>query len=509
LTIPSLIWSVFYTATSPAPAYFVTTTRLWELGIGACVAVFAVYFERIPARAGVTLGFAGLGTILVAAVLFTPATPFPGDAALAPTLGAAGVIVGGMGGRAEIGASWLLSVRPMRWIGDISYSLYLWHWPMIVIGTYLVGGVLQFWQGAVIVLLAFIPSALSYYYVERPFLKWEYVKETVSRTLQAGLSLMLISAICGIGILLIPQPVTGTGIAETAPLDDSGTVAVATPAIEGAALLASDPSAGTPVDKAGSFHPSAAAASRDNPPNYAEGCHQEVNETAFEACVYGDKKSDLVVALVGDSHAAQWLPALIPIAKANGWRLESYTKSSCPLIDVPVILQNRSYDECTSWNQKAVQALTGPNRPDHVIVSSSSYLLASSDTTFHQALAASWQKLQDAGVPTTVLLDTPYPGLDIPECIAVNAETLTKCAVSKEKAIQSSSAAAQREAATTVGITPIDLTDLICPAVTCAPVIGGVLVYRDTNHLTATYARSLSQSLQTALESDVSLRIQK
>src|SRR5690606_17502319 len=136
VTVPSLVWSIFYTATNPAAAYFVTTTRLWELGIGAMVAIFAVSLAKIPDSVAAIVGWAGLVAIVAAGVSYTSATPFPGYAALLPTLGAAAVIVGGMNGNARSGVGAILSARPMGWVGNISYSLYLWLCPLIVVGTY-------------------------------------------------------------------------------------------------------------------------------------------------------------------------------------------------------------------------------------------------------------------------------------------------------------------------------------------------------------------------------------
>ncbi|MFC7766192.1 acyltransferase family protein [Leucobacter soli] len=183
ILVPSLIWSVYYTTAHPAPAYFVTTTRLWELAIGAALAVFAVQIARIPDWLGYLLGWAGLVGILVASLFYTSSAPaFPGSAGLLPTLSAAAVIAGGMNGRATRGAGRLLGLRPMRWIGDISYSLYLWHWPLIVVGTYLLGGELRFRWGLVIVVFAILPAWLSYRFIENPFRDWKALKASAKRS---------------------------------------------------------------------------------------------------------------------------------------------------------------------------------------------------------------------------------------------------------------------------------------------------------------------------------------
>lgn len=498
ITVPSLVWSVFYTYAAPGPAYFVTTTRLWELGVGAIVAVFAVYFERIPSAAGYTVGTFGLAAIAVSVLTYTPATPFPGYQALLPTLGAAGVIVGGMGGREARGVGALLNLRAMRWTGDISYSLYLWHWPLVVIGTYLLGGTLEFWQGLVIITIALLPAWLSYRFVETPFREWEYLKQAVSASLMAGLVLMIVSSLAGATLLLAPAPPSLSAPVQTFDdgLDDTPEDA---PTKLGAELLAVDPTVGIAVDVVpGGFTPSAVDASKDNPAIYSDGCHQEENQSAAKACAYGDLTSDFVVALAGDSHAAQWQPALAAIATQNGWRLDTYTKSSCPVIASKIQLDAAPYDSCSEWNANLMATLTGANRPDFLILSAASYMAAPGEAPVADGYAQAWNTLKAAGLPYAIIEDVPRPSMNVPECVSANPETLTKCATPAAVS-EDNGAKNQRRAAQATGDTLVDMRPYICPNDPCAAIIGNVLVYRDTNHLTATYATTLSAVLGTEL----------
>lgn len=513
LTLLSLTWSIYYSAVNPAPAYFVTTTRMWEMGIGAIIAVFATQLERIPARLGYVLGAVGLAAILVSSLLYDSSTVFPGYAALLPTLGAASVIIGGMSGRAESGVGTVLKIPAMRWVGDLSYSLYLWHWPLIVIGTHLLGGHLALWQGLLIVAISFIPAWLSYHYVENPIRTWSVIKSSAANALKMGALLMSVSMLLGMMVLLaaqdaavrafVPSPSVIAQLSSSSPRGDDADDDNAP--LFGAEALAADPSVGAVVDQVASFSPTAVSASQDNPKNYSMGCHQEANETSFEACVFGDPDSDYVVTLVGDSHAAQWLPALEPIAKAQGWRLETYTKSSCPLIGTATSNDGQTfYSQCYEWNQKAVEHLTGPDAPDHVIVSSALHGPATPNDPgirtggISEGYTMVWNELKGAGVPVTVLLDTPRPRIDVPECVAENNDRLSECAVSREEAMRNG-AQQQLFAAQTAGVPTLDLTDSICPGNQCAAIVGNVLVYRDTNHLTATYSRSLASDLEAKL----------
>ncbi|MCH8561203.1 acyltransferase family protein [Nesterenkonia sp. DZ6] len=492
IILPSLAWSVYWTAAEPARAYFVTTTRLWELGIGAAVAVFSVYLERLPARIGHLLQLGGLVCIVLAAATYSGATPFPGVAALLPTLGAAAVIVGGMAGRAESGAARFLALKPMRWLGDVSYSLYLWHWPLLIFGAHLLGDELRFRHGLIIVVLALLPAWLSYVYIETPFRHWTYVAKRPWRAIKVGLAMMLASVLFGLTMLVAAGVFRGGAGEEPS-------------AAPGAEALQADESAGAVVSQVSSFVPRAEEAVDDVPTLYELGCHQEPNAVGVEPCVYGDPDSDYVVALVGDSHAAQWLPALLPIAEGQGWRLETYTKSACSLNGVALADEDGFYEECYEWGQRIVEELHEHADLDHVIVSGSRYNVPDGvpesvhSGSVEEGYSQVWSDLAEGSIPVTVILDNPRMQIDLPECVAEHSEALEECAVDREQAVEASGYAQQKTAAQSSGATAIDLTDSICPEQECAPIIGSVLVYRDSHHLTATYAATLSSHLEEEL----------
>lgn len=499
MVLPSLAWSIYYTSAEPAAAYFVSTTRLWELGVGAAIAVWAGHLSRLPELMGRCLQIGGLIAIVVAGLTFSSETVFPGYAALLPVLGAAAVIVGGMAGRDVGGPAQLLNTAPMRWVGDLSYSLYLWHWPLLVFATYLMGEDLRFRYGLLVVLFAFIPAWMSYTYVETPFRDWTLVKESVSRALRAGAALMAVSVLAGLALLV-----------SLGSLFGSYSRGLEGPA--GAELLAQDHAEGRVVDQAGDFVPAVEEAADDNPGLFDLGCHQEESHYEVVPCVFGDEDSDYVVALVGDSHAAQWLPALEPIAEEQSWRLESYTKSSCPYNGVALELRGSFYEECYVWGQALTEELTGAGAPDHVVTSASRYSSAeevgdgAATGGVSSGYVSAWGELEKRGVPVTVILDTPRTDMNSPECVAENLLTLTACAVDKETALTNSGYPALETAAEEAGIEPVDMTDMICPEKECPPIIGGVLVYRDSNHITATYSATLSGVLETELRNHGALR---
>src|SRR5690625_3519264 len=170
ITVPSFLWSIYLTETNPGAAYFVTTTRLWGMAIGALLAVLVGHTDRIPRAARIATGWAGLVAIGYAAIAFDATTPFPGAAALVPTLGAAAVLLAGSGdGRGEIKP---LTAAPMQDVGALSYSLYLWHWPLLVIATAVWGredGTLWLPTAMMVVAASAAPAWFSYRTVEQPF----------------------------------------------------------------------------------------------------------------------------------------------------------------------------------------------------------------------------------------------------------------------------------------------------------------------------------------------------
>ena len=170
VTLASLVWSVVHTSAAPESAYFSTLTRAWELGVGALCALvpLAVVRRRLGRAGATTLWVGGLGAIAVATLVYDETTVFPGYAAALPVLGAAAVLVAGSGSRAPT-TTWLLDNRPMRLVGDWSYSLYLWHWPALVLPTYLLERSLSSLETAIAVVVSFGLAALSYRFVEVPF----------------------------------------------------------------------------------------------------------------------------------------------------------------------------------------------------------------------------------------------------------------------------------------------------------------------------------------------------
>ncbi|PPF82220.1 acyltransferase [Subtercola sp. Z020] len=503
VAVPSLGWSIYLTSTDPGPAYFVTTTRVWELAIGAGLAIFHGHLSVAPRIFAAIVGWLGVVAVLGSALLYTTATPFPGYAALAPTLGTAAIIWAGpiAGNR---GPAVVLSLRPMVWIGTISYSLYLWHWPMLVLAA-AVFGTLSLPLALAVGAFSVIPAWLSYRFVETPFLNWSkssYASD--GAPLKLGLMTSLASIVAALLIII--------AVPFVPPLEENSAATVvkpvatdAPPAVErGAELLFDNPSMDLAVNSFSSIDPTPVAASTDLPRN---ACLQDSESTTVRGCAVKGGDAGPNIALVGDSHAAAFSPGLAKaVAQASG-TLTTYTKASCPFSTATVVLDKGPYDSCTEWGAKVTAQLLA-DHPDAVYVGTARYIVAGFGTSDNEeardrlaaGFATAWKPLLDAGIPVISIRDSPRPDTLIPDCVAKNTTTLSSCMFSKKDTLRENGAEV-RAVALAPGSTLLDLTPAICPGDLCPAVMDGLLMWRDGNHLTATFSATLdkffAQSLAT------------
>ncbi|WP_345607261.1 SGNH hydrolase domain-containing protein, partial [Streptomonospora salina] len=255
------------------------------------------------------------------------------------------------------------------------------------------------------------------------------------------------------------------------------------------------------------LYPSAVAAGEDIPDVYDAGCHASQADTRPDPCVYGPDDADTTVALVGDSHAAQWAPALRTIARERGWRLHTFTKSACGFTVADLESGTGGpYDACKRYNRAVLDELTGGLHPELVFTSSSSMADgygAASPEDGRAAIAAGmnrlWSPLEDAGTDVVAIRDTPTTRTRLPECVSLHKDDLAQCEQPAEDAFSDDDPQVIAARESDAGL--VDLSDRICTAGTCPPVIGNVLVYRDSHHLTATYARLLAPELEEAAAS--------
>jgi peptidoglycan/LPS O-acetylase OafA/YrhL len=489
--VPSLAYSVWHTATVPAHAYFATTTRVWELAVGAGLAVWTAGREPAGRRLSGFVGWLGLAVIVGAAAFLPAEVAWPGATALLPTLATAAVLWSGWE-RAGSGPVRLLGLAPLVWVGALSYSLYLWHWPLAVFAG-------EVWGRGLPVALAVLASALpawaSYRFLEQPIHHSRRLAARTRPTLALGAALSLGGVALGLPLVLAPSPF------QTVPA--SGQV----PPVErlGAAVLASPPSADPSdyaVDAWDWLTPDPEHAGQDRPSADVDRCQVDERSEEPVRCEFGTA-SDTTIALVGDSKAMQWLPALERLAAAHHWRIVTYGKSSCAFSTGGAVLGAKPYPSCDHWNARVLRSLLA-QRPDAVVTSSHAERAwdgrAATREALPQRLAAQWRSLQEAGIPVAVIADSPSSPDDLDDCMSRHPSELTTCAFDRTEAVAHSGRPAQLGA---LGSAPrttfIDLTPWICPVPRCPVAIGHVAIHRAGDHITATYAATLAGHVEPAL----------
>ena len=461
VALSSLAWSVYLTGHEAASAFFVTTTRMWELAIGAAVALAAAALVRLPRRLAAVLGWAGLAAIAASALVYSTNTPWPSSAALLPTLGAAAVIAAGAAA-GPAGPAALLGTGPFRWVGGLSYSLYLWHWPLLVFAAAYLGG-LGPGRGLAVAAVSVIPAWLTHKLVENPIRFSRRISRQPRLALTLGAGLTLVGVVGG----LVPV------VALARATDDIG------------------------------IHPNPLAATKDVPDAYARGCQAPESTAEPVTCLYGDPDGQVTVAVVGDSKILQWISALDTIGERRGWRVQTYTKSACSFTAATISLDGAPYDTCTRWNAAVLDRLRA-DPPDAVVTSQGRRTaLDGGSEAMAAGLRDRWSQLARSGVWVAVVLDNPHPPDEVSpvyECVSQHPDAPRACAFARDEAARSGASSPQLAAAKGLrGVQVIDLTDDICPGDRCPPVIGNVLVYRQGSHLTRTYVDTLAPRLEKAL----------
>ena len=499
--VASLGYSLWITVHDPGWAYFVTPARAWEFGAGALLA-FA------PAPRGHTLprvlvGWAGLATLVACAVALDATTPMPGTAAMVVVLAAAAVIwvadPPGMLSHAR-----LLTLRPARWLGDVSYATYLWHWPLIILVPSLTGHRLTTFERIDILLGTLVLAALTTKWVEDPVRRthrWRLSRPLVTFAC-TGLAVALLAVLC-----LVPR--------ELVLHDNEQSVAAARdlarkpPACFGAAAM--DPHAeGCPNPVlADAVVPEPAAAAEDIP-GYSK-CYAEAFRDGSAPCRFGSPSADVPhVAVIGDSHARVLMSTVEPLVEQGLLTADMYVMGECAWSTTPPDTSREIGRTCARWRDQLYPALSRrADEYDAVLTTARLATLRGSRTEQVAGLSQAWRRLTSQDVPVAVVRDNPGVGLgesaDDPNLCLEKvqlAEADQRCSFTRTGNLDrwyDALAAAQRA---TPGARLVDLTDLLCGPTTCPVVIGGADVYADGNHLTVTFARTLAPYLYRALRAE-------
>ncbi|MEQ1699476.1 MAG: acyltransferase family protein [Ilumatobacteraceae bacterium] len=544
-SLAACIWLTNF-ADYPKPqwAFFMLPARAWELLAGAALALASGHLFRVGRQLTAILGWVGVGAVLAVAIEFDVDTPFPGVWAIVPVLATVFVI---NAGHVPEGPIRILRAKPLQWIGARSYAIYLWHFPMLVMVGRKWGdrGLIETLPVATrvgVLAASVVLAAVSYHLVENPVRHSRQLSFSPARSLAMGAWVALIG-VGGAALLLNNPPELSAGgvaaevtLATGTTLPPSTTVATTSPvSVPGATTTlatttttaparAADASMDNPPELASllaanlpvlseavsiskvpsNLSPSLNRASKDLPQVYDNGCILDVGDNEPKQCIYGDPNGSVTIVLFGDSHAAEWMPALHKVSSTNGWRLIVHTKKACPDAEIPTDKDPNETD-CAVWRKRVIE-LIGGMQPDLVIMSSYRYKQVGAaagrdpDQVWKEGIELTVSKVRPLTGRLLLLGDSATPKEDIPTCLAGNLSNVGNCMDSRSGAVRPGRLAVEREVALAYDADFIPTSDWMCTASACPVIIGNVLMYRDNSHITATASEFLSPYVEAAVK---------
>jgi peptidoglycan/LPS O-acetylase OafA/YrhL len=484
----SFLHSVDFARTGSPAGYFLTSTRIWELASGAMLASFKRNIHSTVLAD--SLSWIGLFLIISSAFFLNVSMAFPGWVALLPVLGTLCLLASSAA--SDRSPSYLLRWKLLQGIGDISYSIYLWHWPIVRVLPELAGKETFLTDGRAIVVLSLLAGLAGKYIIEDPFRDGvfsAYLKRWQAVT--AAAASVAVTATVSIGFINYQEEKERHAFTEerrrvVTKMDYPGASA-----LDPESLIISDPS--LPV------LPDPLLAKKDAPVLYSDGCDAR---TTAEPCIYGNPSGSRIIVLLGDSHASQYLPALQVSAERHDWRIVVYQKSACMVSDSPVRIRSTGLirQDCESWKKEAMAGILDV-KPDMVVTSAAlpviynEYYLLEPTAELISGYRSFWSRLTEAGIPVLVVRDNPRPGVDVPSCMVMNRESPGRCSWMREQVLDRHEDPLV-EASQMTDVHLLDLSHFFCNGQECPAVIGNVLVYRDGDHLTASFAKSLAPYIE-------------
>lgn len=455
-------FSVFLTLTNPVWGFFLPISRVWQFSLGALIVLSDRIVSRKMLSRNLVISIQILGGLLLGVSFFylRKDYTYPGVFALLPSLGGA-MIIFSLKSDVHTPLNRVLSSKILGSVGGLSYSWYLWHWPVLVFGWILI----EPFSGLNIILVCFslLIASFSYRYVEAPF------------------RYSLFGQLKPVGVLLVFAFVSalawGTAGAWKERTGD---------------LIASS---GQGADK---------WASIDSPAIYELGCDDWFHSSDVKYCTFGSEKATRTAVLVGDSIAAQWFPALNEIFAHGEWRLVVATKSSCPLIQKPFFYEriSRYFTECEEWQKKVIATLE-QYKPTIIFLGSSSGYPYSREE-WEKAGTPLVRSIADiVEVQLMMISPTPKLGFSGPECVSRNrwapAFVERNCSTplgSKDSPLHQALAYYKKAVNK---VTVLNFNDLVCPEGVCSATRGNLFVYRDSSHLTASFVSLLAPQIRQIL----------
>jgi peptidoglycan/LPS O-acetylase OafA/YrhL len=507
IVVVSLAYSVL--VRHEAYGYFSTFTHAWEFAAGALLGVFAASVSRFSSRwrwTGSLIAWAGYALIGWSIFAYSGQTPFPGAAALIPVAGTLAVIAAGtVEGR--WGPDWLAARRPVQWVGDVSYSLYLWHWPPIVLVPIISGSPLGVPEKLAILVGSFLLAALTKTFVEDRFRGGHSLngraKVHTAAALGAATAVVLTIGLVPVAVLDQDMRTARAAVTELREEGCFGAAAIKEPTCR----------VGHEVNRV--LGPSFAR--QDTTVAWGEVRYDGCRETAegVPQCVWGPEDAATTIGLVGDSHIEHWLPAVMGVAQERGWRVKLMWYAGCraalPTYEDVVAKFGDDFlveqdPQCRAWKEQV--AVTAASDPDLDLIVTASGSRAMTDvvsdrrdlTKIADGFRGMWGALASQGTRVLVLRDGPLADRDIPGCIATADSSGDPCALLRREALPLDPIDIALERSLPRGVRAADLTSTQCDSRRCHFVVGGVITHYDRSHHTATFVETAAPYLAAEID---------
>ena len=507
LTTASFIYAIVAHQSDQTAAYYNSFARAWELLLGVLVGALVPYI-RWPMWLRTLLASVALVAILSCGALIDGVKQFPGPWALVP-VGAAVLLILAAANRASAGErlpfpNRLLAAAPLVTLGSMAYSLYLWHWPLLIFWLAYTGGAhAQFFDGLVILLISGALAYLTMRFVEEPLRHRRTavdapVAEHPGRTWQTRLRRPTIvggTAVVLLGVALTATSFTwrehvaverasGKELAELSGTDYPGARALID---------------GTRVPQL-PFRPTVLEAEDDVPKSTSDGCISDFDNVGIINCTYGDPSATRTIALAGGSHAEHWITALDILGREHGFKVVTYLKMGCPLTTekMPLVMgDNRPYPKCRAWNERVMARLI-KDHPDFVFTTSTRPWNIKPGDVMPGTYIGIWKTLADNKIPVLAMRDTPWlvrngKPFQPADCLAKGGDAVS-CGIKRSEVLSERNQTLDfvKQFPT---LKPLDMSDTVCRNDYCRAIEGNVLVYHDAHHLSATYMRTLTPEL--------------
>ncbi|ASW90854.1 acyltransferase family protein [Mycobacterium marseillense] len=509
LTLASFVYAIVAHQQNQTAAYYDSFARGWELLLGALVGALVTRI-RWPMWLRTVLATVALGAVLSCGALINGVREFPGPWALVPVGAAMLLILVGAGPTGDSERrlplpNRLLATRPLVELGAMAYSLYLWHWPLLIFWLSYTGHKhATFLEGAVLLLVSGVLAYLTNRLVEDPLRYRASSKPAprpAARTTRWLGRLRRPTLVLGSAVVLLGVTLTATSFTwrqHVTVLRSAGKeLSVLNPQdYPGARALTEH--ARVPALP---MRPTVLEVKQDLPASTKDGCISDFVNPAVVNCTYGDAAAERTIALAGGSHAEHWLPALDILGKAHHFKVVTYLKMGCPLSteQVPLIMGNNApYPQCREWVQQTMTKLV-TDRPDYVFTTTTRPWNIKSGDVMPATYIGIWQTLSDNNIPILGMRDTPWlvkngQPFDPADCLAKRGATARSCAIKRSDLLSD-----RNQTLDFVARFPqlkvLDMSDAVCRADVCRPVEGNILVYHGAHHLSPTYMRTMAPEL--------------